>query len=260
VGGNASGVGSMSLRLAVVHEAKSDFDTATELADRVLCESITWLDESLLSSQRSWIDTNRSGSRLSWTNIAKSARQTGIRAHGHFRDGPGLADAASARRALEYLLQEFEGELHAVLLIRDQDDEPERRLGLNQARQDHAGESIVIVGIPVVEREAWVISGFVFQNSTEQERLDAERKRLGFNPCERSHELTACKDDNANRSPKRVVKQLTSGDLTRERDCWNITPLDQLRERGQDNGLNHFLSEVRDRLAPLIGHIRKESQ
>jgi hypothetical protein len=34
----------MTLQIAVVHEAAADFTTATELADRVLCEAIGWLD------------------------------------------------------------------------------------------------------------------------------------------------------------------------------------------------------------------------
>ena len=38
----------MSTRFAVVHEAGADFQTATELADRVLVEAIEWLDEDLL--------------------------------------------------------------------------------------------------------------------------------------------------------------------------------------------------------------------
>ena len=33
----------MSLQFAVVHEAPADFQTATELADRVLVESIDWM-------------------------------------------------------------------------------------------------------------------------------------------------------------------------------------------------------------------------
>jgi hypothetical protein len=82
-------------------------------------------------------------------------------------------------------------ELKAVLLIRDQDDQPERRMGLDQARcQDHSGTAI-IVGLAIVERECWVISGFDPQGKAEAARLEAERTTLGFNPCERSHELTA---------------------------------------------------------------------
>ena len=44
----------MSLQFAVVYEAPADFQTATELADRVLVESIDWLEEDQIEYQRTW--------------------------------------------------------------------------------------------------------------------------------------------------------------------------------------------------------------
>ena len=70
-----------------------------------------------------------------------------------------------------------------------------------------------------------------------------------------SCELTACKNNQAKRSPKRVLQELTAGDPDRERICWQQTPLVTLRERGTENGLTAYLDEVRTKLAPLIGHI-----
>jgi hypothetical protein len=194
------------------------------------------------------------GHRLTWKALKQLARDAGIRAHGHFDGEPGLPDAAAARRAILYLLEVIP-DLKAILLIRDQDDEPERRAGLEQARrQDRSGVAIV-VGLAVVERESWVVSGFEPQDDGESSRLDAERSTLGFDPRLRSHELTACKDDNAIRSPKRVLRQLSGGDGHRERRCWTDTRLELLRERGDGNGLASYLHEVRDRLAPLIGYV-----
>ncbi len=247
----------MSLRIAVVHEHECDFDTATELADRVLCEAIGWLEE-CLTGQRHWISTNRLNERLTWTGIKQSAKQALVRAHGHFADGPGFPDAIAARRALEYLLLEFDGELDAVLFIRDQDHQPTRKRGLEQARSEHErsiAKPVIVVGLAVVEREAWVICGFDPQDPSEHVLLDDERQTLGFYPHERSHQLTACKDDTAKRSPKRVLKALTNGEYERERQCWNTTPLALSRERGTENGLVAFLDEVRTRLAPLIGYV-----
>jgi hypothetical protein len=85
-----------------------------------------------------------------------------------------------------------------------------------------------------------------------------EVQTLGFNPCLRAQDLTACKDDAATRSPKRVLDALTNGDRDRQRDCWIGTSLAVLESRGKDNGLKDYLGEVRDRLVPLItGHERK---
>jgi hypothetical protein len=243
----------MTLTFAVVHEARADFRTATELADRVLCEAINWLDEDLLVHQRDWREFSPSGSRLAWTEIKQLALDAGITPMGHFNGEPGLPDAAIARKAILFLRNELP-DLNAIVLIRDRDDQPERRGGLEQARSQAHGIPIV-VGLGVVERESWVVSGYDPQNELERARLQQERNQLGFNPCEQSHELTACKDDNAKRSPKRVLRSLSGDDRERERRCWADSPLEMLRQRGGENGLAAYLQEIRDRLAPLIGHV-----
>jgi hypothetical protein len=61
--------------------------------------------------------------------------------------------------------------------------------------------------------------------------------------------------DLAKLSPKRVLRQLAQNDRGRERRCWSEDSLTVLRQRGDDNGLAAYLQEVRDLLAPLIGHV-----
>lgn len=243
----------MSLRFAVVHEAEADFQTATELADRVLVEAIEWLDEDLIADQREWIAAVAGGRRLTWTGIKQLAQEAGIRVHGHFESEPALPDAAAARRAILFLRKAIP-ELNVIMLIRDQDDEPERRAGLEQARAQDRSGIVIVVGLAVVERESWVISGYEPQDEGESDRLEQERKNLGFDPRMRSHELTACKNDHALRSPKRVLKVLSGDDRERECRCWCDTDLRVLRERGGMNGLATYLEEVRGQLAGLIGH------
>jgi len=245
----------MTLRFAVVYEADADFQTATELADRVFVEAIEWLDEDLLPHQREWVATTASGEPLTWARMKQLAREAGISARGHFGEGePGLCDAAAARRAILFLLATV-SDLKAIVLIRDQDDQPERWDGLDQARRnDHSG-TVIVVGFAIVERECWVVSGFDPQNPEESARLGNERQPLGFDPRFRNHDLTACKNDNAPRSPKRVLRALAGDDRDRERCCWKGTSLEVLRERGVENGLAAYLQEVRDRLAPMIDHV-----
>ncbi len=98
----------MSQRFFVVYEARSDFDTATELADKVLTSEIDWLDETLLDSQREWIGEDQPGGRLTWSSIPSRANELGIRVHGHFDSNPALPDARAARRALAYVLRRYE--------------------------------------------------------------------------------------------------------------------------------------------------------
>jgi hypothetical protein len=116
---------------------------------------------------------------------------------------------------------------------------------------------MIVIGLAVVERESWVLSGFDPTNAAETERLAAERQSLGFDPRVRCHELTACTDDQAPRSPKRVLRQLSGDDRERERCCWTVASLDLLRQRGIENGLADYLKEIRDRLAPLLGYVQQ---
>jgi hypothetical protein len=171
----------MTMKVAVVHEAAADHQTATELADRVLVESINWLDDEIVIHQRIWMTES-----LTWKQIKQLALDAGIIAIGHFEGEPALPDAQAARRAIRYLRKVFP-DLDGVMLIRDQDDQPERREGLEQARREHHGALAIVIGLAVVERECWVLSGFDPKNIVETERLEAEKQKLGFDPRLESH-------------------------------------------------------------------------
>ena len=79
---------------------------------------------------------------------------------------------------------------------------------------------------------------------------------LGFDPCAGSHELTACKDDKAKRSPKRqssphsaTVTPTANGAAGARNDVGDLTrPWSAKWNR-------HILDDVRKDLASLIGHI-----
>ena len=248
----------MTMQIAVVHEAAADFVIATDLADRVLLESVHWLRDQDLNDCRVWHHETSDGRALTWAGIKKLAIDVRIRGHGYFRPrGGGPAepaedDARSARKAILYVLEEFP-EIDAIVLTRDQDKYPDRRAGLDQARNE--GHSIpIVVGVAIVEREAWILCGLHSEHEAETAKIATARARLGFDPCLRSHELTAFGDDSAKRSAKRALHELTAGDPDRERRCWFDTPLPTLRDRGQDNGLAEFLDDVQLRLTPLFGH------
>ena len=247
----------MTLRIAVVYEASADFVTATELADRAIVEAIDWLDDEAVIHHRIWLPEVPTGP-LTWKNLKRMARDANIRSHGKFYGESGLPDAVATRRAIDFLMSTghpFDG----IVLIRDQDDQPERRGGLEQARLQTHHRVEIVIGLAVVERENWVVCGFDHQNDAEFARLEAERTRLGFDPCSGSHRLTDSKADNAAHSPKRVLKELTGDDPDRERRCWRETILETLRRRGSENGLAAFLFEVRNRLASLFGYVARSN-
>ena len=256
---NGSAGVAVSLLFAVVHEAPADLRTATELADRQLMSSIDWLkgESDLLNHQRTWVDQSPDGRRLTWKEIKNLASERDIRAIG-FVDGESAElDCRSARRAVIYLREVFPN-LAGIILVRDQDEHPDRRHGLEQARNAEGIPVPIVIGLAVVEREAWVIAGYDPIDETEQLAFTEERRTLGFDPRHRSEELTACKDDTAKRSPKRVLNALLCGDFERERRCWTETLLEVLAARGGKNGLQAFLLEIQTRLAPLIGYVPAE--
>jgi hypothetical protein len=252
----------MSLRIAVVHEAKADFAIATELADRVLVESVDWLEldvdheGSVLASRRDWISETSPGLHLTWAGIKKLAADAGIRVHGHFEGKPGSEDFAAARRAILFMKRQF-SDLSAILLIRDQDSRRERKAGLTDAARSEEKLGIpIVVGLAIESRECWVLSGFDACDphaAEETQRLEQVRKELGCDPRLRSQEL---KDghENGRRSAKRVLRHLVGDDPRRERErrCWRDAPLDVLRQRGEMNGLSDYLREVKTHLVPLI--------
>jgi hypothetical protein len=158
---------------------------------------------------------------------------------------------------------EFDDTLDAVIFIRDQDDQPNRKLGLTQARDEHEKSNQkpkVVIGFSIPEREAWVIAGFDPKDENEKSRLTSEHQLLSFDPCENSHRLTAGRDNSAPRSPKRVLRALTDGNFDRQRQCWNETDLSVLRRRGAENGLASYLDEVQTHLATLIGYDPRKSE
>lgn len=240
----------MTKQFAVVYEAAADFQTATEIADRVLVDEVTWLDESLLDSQRQWLSTDEENGPLTWKSIPERARKAGIAARGHFAGEPGMADAAAARRALRYVRYAVARAV-AVVLVRDVDNQPERVRGLEQARSAEGASMPIVIGAADPKREAWVICGFEPKGDAETRLLIQERQTLGFDPRTNSHQLTAS-GDRDKRSAKRVLGMLTCADLERERKCWRSASLAALRERGLENGLACFLEDVRTRLVPLI--------
>ena len=238
----------MTLSLAVVCEARADRDTACDLADRVICEDVDWIEPAVLDDYRRWRGFHPNDEFLLWKKVHALAREQRIPFHGHFAGQPGCAYAFQARRAL-LLLMKSDVQPDTVFLILDEDTEPERSDGLRQARDEARDKCDVqiVVGIARAKRECWVLAGFVPKDEQEQKRLD----KLGFDPTCISEKLTA-KPEDAKRSAKRVLRALTDGNWDREAECWRDTPLEILKKRGQNNGLAAYLEEVDSLIVTLF--------
>jgi hypothetical protein len=245
------------LKLCIVYEAAADCELGCSLADRVVVECIEWIRDQpeLLAHQREWTTEDR-GIQFRWDAIDDLGRNMDLRVRGGYEDGEqDYPDFKAAVRALRVIRNLFD-DVDAVVLIRDTDDQPDRINGLNQAKNRFDGKPPgfrVLVGAARTKRECWVLSGFIPNDDIETGLLESERQYLGFDPTARSQELTAKNNENEDkRSAKRVLRKLTQGSSDREEECWTETPLEQLRSKGESNGLAEYLDQIEDVLVPLI--------
>ena len=239
---------------AVVCEAPADRETATGLADRVLCQEVEWIEPDNLELHRRWRGLEGAAFHLEWHEIGSFKEKFGVKAHGSFQGLPGAPDAFAARLAL-MLFHDLESPPDAVILIRDTDGHQERRLGLEQARRAmRSGEPWpfeVVLGVAHPKRECWVLAGFDPQTEEEEKRLSEFRQELGSDPRLTPETLTA-KTRGAIRNAKRVLAGLVAENPDRERVCWKDCDLETLRERGARTGLTDYLEEVRAHLVPIM--------
>jgi hypothetical protein len=247
----------VSLSFAVVCEAAADREIACKLADRVVCAEIQWIEGEHLDHLRVWRGEEVGEDFLVWTQIKDRYKEKNLPPFfGHFNGEPAKLDADSARKAL-VLLKTCQHLPDAVILVRDADDRPERKAGLQQARDLRVlGDTPILVGLAVSKRECWVVAGFDPESPDEEDVFKGVRQDLGFDPRFRAEDLSA-KDPLAKKSAKRVLELLCGGDRNREAKCWEVAPLERLVARGQNSGLADYLEEVRQRIAPLFW--RKDS-
>jgi hypothetical protein len=230
--------------IAIVCEDRPDFELAAGLARRIAGDGANpfRLDD------QSWLQ-NRGYPFLKWASIKALASEFRIRAHGHFAGQPGEPDAQAARRAI-LLVQKLFPEFVAILLIRDSDGDASRKIGLEQARADSGHRDRIVLGLCHPKREAWLLVGFVPDGDAEQATLHELRQSLEFDPSTDAHRLNG--RHNEPRDAKRVLRELVASSPNRERQCWEQTDLHFLEDRGTEVGLAGFISEIRERLIPLL--------
>lgn len=253
------------IEIIVIVEADADFQIATKLAERVLVENIQWLEDEQLQYQLKWSGLESNTTYSCWKNmsqiIADLKQYSNYRAPrflGRSKSGSWKADGAAAKKVLNVVrFLRRQRDIQAILLIRDLDNQPERRKGLEQARLDDSDRQPtleIVLGTSDRAREAWVLNGFVPLNEDERLTLKGIKAQLTFDPCEDAHRLrsNSSVEPERLRNPKIVLDQLTEGVYERQRQCWEEPPLTLLSQRGRKTGLTTYLSEVGDRLVPLV--------
>lgn len=243
-------------------EARADFETTWGLVERVLREEgPEWVRDLLASepevarSVLTWVpDEDRGFFDLHHAKDIALRRRLRI-PHDRFKGQRGAYGALNAYTAFLVARDIARNTtIDAVLYIWDMDDQgEERRIALARARKEAMGvvPFKILLGAPDRMREAWVLAGFDPETRDERATLEAERRALGFCPCRDADQLDA-KDENATRSPKRVLNALTGGNRDREAFCWTTASLETLRARGTRSGLTTFLDETANTLLPLF--------
>lgn len=245
------------IEFVIIVESEADFRTASELANRIIVEQIEWI-EPYLSQLLQWRGLSTSTNFTCWKDVKVAydeMRTQGIhlpRFLGGRGQGADFAASSKILNMIERLKKDRGRNIQAVILIRDLDNQPERRTGIEHARQDSA--TAVVIGMADGKREAWVLNGYFCQNDDEQSLLSQLIKQLNFDPTLESHRLRATTFDEPDRirNAKIVLEILTKGNPEREAKCWQNTDLALLLQRGVTTGLTAYMLEVGFCLVPLL--------
>lgn len=127
------------------------------------------------------------------------ARRLGVKVpYGHFGGAP-AAPGATMLQTVQLIVRRMQQRdpdvaFEALVLVWDMDTQRGgRHAGLAQAVAQGALPSSValVLGCPDPIRETWVLAGFEPETDDERQRLEAERRALGFHPHEEPHRRSA---------------------------------------------------------------------
>ncbi|MFH1464657.1 MAG: hypothetical protein ABIO70_09745 [Pseudomonadota bacterium] len=256
------------IRIVVVCEGSSEPARLATLADRVFERDAPWFgDQEDRTALRRYTGIEGGWDFLAWKDVKRLHRRW-VRLDGfRGRDGATGGDHIAARKALMLLahVHHDDDPIDGVLLFRDEDRPGTGRAPQIKAARDefrgrwdagatHPWRRHVAVGVAVPKMEAWVLAGFVPQPGTDEaQRLEAQRRDLGYSPADHPHELWASdRAVSSKKSAKKVCWDLCPTD-ERQIACLAETDLEVLCDRGQGAGLAGFVEELHCELSPLFG-------
>ena len=237
--------------ILLICEGPSDPRVARGFAERVLTESIDWLRDSP-DALLPWRGLKPNDEYLKWSTVRDLYKAADLPdVNGNFEDQPAIRKSTGAIKALR--LAQLQNP-RAVVIVLDVDNEPETHAGLEQARRKHEAihevSHTVIVGAANRCREAWVLAGYTHRNPREQKQFQTLTRELTFDPSREPHRLRHPRSGEA-RHAKDILESLCEGDSSREYPSWEETPLQTLKQNGEDCGLRAYLEEVEMKLVPV---------
>ena len=109
-----------------------------------------------------------------------------------------------------------------------------------------------MLGIAIIKRENWILAGFQSRDEAEQQRLQFERQRRGYDPSLHPHHANS-HESRSKHCPKQVLENLVGkAEVDREIECLRDTSLMEFHSRGEKVGLAEFLKEIETTFCPLL--------
>lgn len=242
------------MRLGVAGESEQDVLLITGLADRLLTQTVPWIEPEEIDAYRQWVGT----ANEAWLYVGRAferARAERLPIYGYFRGEPGALDA-QMHRAVLHLFANKGPRPAAVVIARDVDGKAERIIGFEQARSDRDWPFAIVGALAQPEVEAWLISAWIPRTPDEQDVLDQARRDLGFDPTSASHLLTS-KRATDKKDAKRILDLLSDQDRSAAEECWRTADIERLRQNGRENGLTRFLTETEEQ---IVSAFRNDSE
>lgn len=219
-------------RLEWMHDAPEALPKFTGLLEHENCQYWKRLDETI--QQLNLNPNSRGGFGRGYT-----LRFTG--------DGKPVEAYASAANKALLMVRTYAKNAVAVILFVDADKQPERRKGLEQARENHPALKVCI-GVADPKSECWVLAGFEAKDNWEKGKIKELHKESGIHPVHSTYDLRE-REASSFENAKHVLEVLTQNSFDRKATCWKDTTLEVLHKHGKKTGLSDFLSELEERLA-----------
>lgn len=237
------------ITLALAAEDAAGAWLVRHITDRCLC-SCDWIEQETVGHFRRWQEFDG----REWFPLAQvpaAARGSlgrGFQLHGRFRGEIGAEDSHLCRYLFVWL-RESGVHIDIVVVARDVDGTA-RRTGFCQAVAERSWPFAIVGAFAQPEAEAWFLCTWKAESDREQAAHDALRQRIGFDPVQRSHELTSTSE--SKRDAKQVLAALTEGGRKREQRFAEVD-LETMRRCGATNGLTSFVDELQVALEQHAG-------
>ena len=166
------------IEIVVIAEAKPDQQIGCTLVDRVVTSKAPdWWDAETLEQARSWMGLEPSSPFTQWCRlkavvnenekIGRKLRYIGHSARSQANETDGF-DYAAGKKAIQFCRLSSDREhISHFLLVRDLDNQPERKDSLIRLKREMSELGIfVTLALADPDREAWIISGFCPSNKT----------------------------------------------------------------------------------------------